>query len=392
MAPRCSAIPDGGYSAGGTLDVLDITDPAAPAFLWSASDTVTTAGKTYVMGRAQGAAFSPVVTAASGLKYAYFFATDNTNGTAGNGFNMYAVDAANGNVLWRYNHTYVNDTSHNDVPGTLTAVDAAGDNGPATKIFFGDIEGKVWAVDATAGTPATSVYDSAVANTSPNSLNYPIESAIVLYRDPTTAHLDVLGVTGGADWVPSTVISHVFKFDTFTSVGTDLLDLSAGERVYAVPTIYGNAAYIITSTGNLQGSTGTDFSNTGGNLIRINLGSAGGSTTLATVKAGASEVGVDSAGNVVAVSTSGITQNANSGQDKSQPVIGLQNAGGKTMTVRSPPGSTCTERETQTQNANANANANGNANDRQPTPADAVPQRPGGAYARLRRDGQRLGH
>jgi hypothetical protein len=106
-----------------------------------------------------------------------------------------------------------------------------------------------------------------------------------------------------------------------------------GERVYAVPTIYGNSAYLITATGNLQGVTGTDFSSAGGNLVRINLGSAGGSTTLATVKAGASEVAVDSAGNVVAASTSGLTKNANAGQDKSQAVVSLQNVAAKLVTV-----------------------------------------------------------
>ncbi len=60
------AIPDGNY--GGTLDTIDITDPLNPAFLWEGTDTVTASGKTYVMGRAQGAAISPVTTT-PGLRF-----------------------------------------------------------------------------------------------------------------------------------------------------------------------------------------------------------------------------------------------------------------------------------------------------------------------------------
>src|SRR5207244_2240892 len=76
------AITEGGYT-GGTLDVLDVTDPTNPGFLWEGADTVTVNNKTFVMGRAQGAAISPVMTA-TGLAFAYFLATDNTNGNAGN--------------------------------------------------------------------------------------------------------------------------------------------------------------------------------------------------------------------------------------------------------------------------------------------------------------------
>ena len=125
------AVPDYGYS-GGTLDVLDVTNPTNPIYLWTASDTYSVSGKSYVMGRAQGAAISPVMTA-SGVKFAYFVLTENTNGTWGNGFNLYALDAGTGSVLWRFNHTYANDTTHNDVPGVAAIIDDAGDGGPVNK-------------------------------------------------------------------------------------------------------------------------------------------------------------------------------------------------------------------------------------------------------------------
>jgi hypothetical protein len=326
------AIPDGNY-AGGTLDVIDVTDPTTgqPKFLWEASDSFTANSKTYVLGRAQGAAISPILTH-SGVQYAYFVATDNTNGNAGNGFNVYALDAGTGTVIWRYNRTYPNDTTHNDVPGTAAVIDSAGDGGPVNHVWFGDVEGKVWDVNAITGT-ATMAYDAAQANGQTNSINYPIESAVVLYRDPGSQDLDVLGVTGGADWVPSTTLSQVFRYDTKTAKATNVATLAPGERVYAVPTIAGNQAYIITSLGQLQSAIGNAFTSTG-NIIRINLGSTGGTTTLATVKQGAGEVAVDSNGNVIAASATGITQNGNAGRDQSQAVTSLQYLQSKLLKVR----------------------------------------------------------
>jgi hypothetical protein len=324
------AIPDGGY-AGGTLDVLDVTDPTSPKYLWTASDTYTSGGKTFVMGRAQGAAISPVMTTA-GVRFAYFLATDDTNGSAGNGFNLYALDASDGSVLWRVNKSYANDTTHNDVPGAVAVIDDAGDGGPVNKVYFGDLEGKVWSVNAADGSSATAVFDAAATYLPANSVNYPIESGLVLYRDPTTAHLSTVGVTGSADWVPSTTLSKVFKVDLQTHAATTLTTLAAGERVYAVPTIANNSVYFITSVGNLQTAIGSSFTSTG-NLVRIELDNAPQVTTLATVKQGASEVAVDAGGNVIAASATGITE-VGKGSADAQATVALQNLAARPITVR----------------------------------------------------------
>jgi len=327
------AVPDYGYS-GGTLDVLDVTDPTNPIYLWTASDTYTVSGKSYVMGRAQGAAISPVMTA-SGVKFAYFVLTENTNGSWGNGFNLYALDAGTGSVLWRFNHTYANDTTHNDVPGVAAIIDDAGDGGPVNKVYLADIEGKLWQVNASDGTSGTAVFDAAAKYATSTSINYPIESGIGLYRDPTNSHLSAVGVTGGADWVPTATLSQVFKVDLSVSpvTATTLTTLASGERVYALPTISGNSVYFISSLGSLQSAIGNSFTATG-NLVRISLGSTPTVTTLATVKQGASEVAVDGGGNVIGVSATGITQNGNSGADKSQATVKLQNASAKPVRVR----------------------------------------------------------
>ena len=200
------------------------------------------------------------------------------------------------------------------MPGTVAIIDDAGDGGPVNKVYFGDLEGKVWQVNATTGGNSSAVFDAAATYLPATSVNYPIESGIVLYRDPTSSHLSALGVTSGADWVPATTLSKVFKLDLQAAPPTSstLATLASSERVYAVPTIAGNNAYFITSLGNLQSSIGSSFSATG-NLMRVDLGSTPSVTTLATVKQGASEVAVDSSGNVIAASATGITQNGNAG-------------------------------------------------------------------------------
>jgi hypothetical protein len=132
--------------------------------------------------------------------------------------------------------------------------------------------------------------------------------------------------------VPSTTLSRVFKVDLQTGVATTLTTLGVGERVYAVPTVSGNSVYVITSIGNLQTAIGNSFSATG-NLIRIEVDSAPSVTTLATVKQGASEVAVDSSGNVIAASATGITQISRGAADK-QSTTALQNAAAKPATVR----------------------------------------------------------
>jgi hypothetical protein len=328
------AIPDNGY-AGGTLDVLDVTDPANPLFLWEASDSTTIGGKTYVMGRAQGAAIAPVMTT-SGVKFAYFMVTDNTTGTAGNAWNAYAINAEDGTVIWRAQHLYAYDTTHNDVPGTIAVIDDVGDGGPVNKVYFADLEGHVWRVSAIDGSGATSVFDAPTLYATASSINYPIESGISLYRDPTNQHLSALGVTSGADWVPAATLSKVFKIDlaaTPSPTSTTLTTLASGERVYAVPTISGNNAYFITSNGNLQSAIGNSFTATG-NLMRVDLGNTPSVSTLATVKQGAAQVAVDASGNVIAVSATGITQNGNSGVDNSQSTAALQNLAAKPIQVR----------------------------------------------------------
>ncbi len=238
-------------------------------------------------------------------------------------------------IIGGFNHLYTNDTTHNDVPGMMSVVDSTGQSGPADKAYFGDIEGKVWGVPAPTGPVglAVPIYDASLAHGFSNSINYPMESGIVLYRSPTNDQLSLVTATGGADWVPSTTLSYVVNINLQTSVATNLFSLPVGERVYAAPTVFGNNVYFISSAGNIQvGIVSSLASN--GSIYRIDLGGTNTTTVLASVKQGASEVAVDANGNVLAASVSGITQNANAGVDNSQTVYKLQSTTPKSLVVR----------------------------------------------------------
>ena len=265
-----------------------MTDPTAPKYCGRRATPFTSGAKTYVLGRAQGAAIGTINTTA-GVKFAYFLLTDNTNGTWGNGYNLYALDANDGSVIWRVNKTYLNDTTHNDVPGVAAIIDAAGDGGPISKVYLADIEGKVWAINAGDGSSPTKIFDAATKYATSTSINYPIESGIALFRDTTAAHdLSIMGVTGGAglgavDDVQRGVQARSRTHPRHVNGDADDAGHAGDQRARLCATDdRGNNAYFITSIGNLQSSIGNSFTATG-NLMRIDLGT-NASSTLAVVK------------------------------------------------------------------------------------------------------------
>jgi hypothetical protein len=333
--------PQGTFTSVGTVDVLDVTDPASPRWLWTASPTPVGA---YKMGTAKGSAFA-TLSLPTGPTYSVVVATNNqgtgTCGTLGcNGVNVYALDASTGNKLWEWNHLSTQTTPPantqqvpNDVPGPPSAVSSAGQSGPADQIFLGDIDGNVWKLSAASGT-GTKIFTGGSGQ--------PIESGIALFRDNnactgSVCDLDVLWVTGGADWVPTSALSNVYVADTFTGQLKPPLTLQAGERVYAAPTFAGNDAYLITSFGQLSGNLGSTGTQPG-YLRRINLAGAAGagstlsSQTVTSVNKGASEVAVASDGSLIGASAIGMTRLTNAGRDTRSTALNNQVA--KPFTVK----------------------------------------------------------
>lgn len=301
------AVTNGAY--GGTVDVIDITNPLTPAWLWTGAKS--TGGGAYVMGAATGVAFG-MIQGTNGPQSVIYIATKNA-GTSPNGFNLYALDAGTGAAVWEWDHAYsrhIPSTATlvpNDPPGIPAGVNTTGDGGLDNWVFFGDLDGKIWAIDATKGTaPSSPIYDAGADG-------YPINAGVATYRDKTTGHVAVVAATGGKDWVPASYVEYTVAVDTSNSAQLFKTNFVAGERVYAAPTIWGNDVYFITSMGNFAGNIANSVTDAG-NLQRVNL-TSGSRTVLAAVKKGSSEVDLDTSGNVVAASAAGETQNANASKD-----------------------------------------------------------------------------
>ena len=157
-----------------------------PEFLWEARDTITISGKTYVMGRAQGAGHLAGDDRLAGSSSPSSSPPTTPTATAATASTCTRSTPATA-LSCGANHTYANDTTHNDVPGTIASIDAAGDAGPATKVYFGDLEGKVWAVDAATGLNSTTLYDAAAGHTArPTRSTIPSRAAWSSTAIPTT--------------------------------------------------------------------------------------------------------------------------------------------------------------------------------------------------------------
>ena len=313
------AIPNGAF--GGTVDVLDVTDPQNPAYLW----TATSPGTSYAMGAANGATFATI---SDGLKprTVLLMATNNA-GNGGNGFNLYALDAGNGGVVWQWNHLY---TRHipstvtlvpNDIPGVPTTADTTGDGSVADRVYFGDLDGRIWEVVAGTGTaPGSALYDAGADG-------YPFAASVSQFRDATSNDLSIVGVTSGADWVPSTIAAFTVAVDAqhhvSGSTGPGVVAwktvLSAGERVYGAPTVAGGDVYLMSSFGNLRGDVGPTVTDAG-NLRRLSLGN-GAITFTSAVGKGASEVAVGNDGTLVAASVGGENIITNPGRNPVGPAL-----------------------------------------------------------------------
>ncbi len=314
-------------TGNGTVDVLDITNPDSPQWMWTASDTACSGG--CVLGASRGAAWGRVQNV-SGPEYALYVTTNNqlANGSTaanGSGLNVYSLDASHGTVLWRYNYTYIERIPGSGTPGTLVqndvppppaVVSLQGDTGIIDSVFATDMDGNIWKLDAGKGTQ-TLIYPTSGAGTAAQ--GNPIETGVAIFRNSGTPHdLAVIGVTAGADWLPFSQVSKVLMVDVSTGANfRSMLDgtpisLPVGEHVYAAPTVKGDDVYIITSTGYFKGDIGGSYTDSG-YLRRINLAN-GTDTQLAKVDKGASEVTVSADGSsVIGASDNGLTQVSNSG-------------------------------------------------------------------------------
>jgi outer membrane protein assembly factor BamB len=263
------------------------------------------------MGTANGASMATIADGGIGRRQVVMVATNNA-GSAGNGVNLYALDAGTGAVVWQWNHLYtrsVPDTATtvpNDPPAVPSVANVRGDGAADDRVFLGDLDGRLWSFDAGKGT-ATVLYD-------PGTDGYPIAASVALYRTSDEARrLAALVVTGGRDWVAPDSIQRVISVDVTAGSVLFSLELAGGERGYAMPTVAGDDAYLVTTFGNFVGNISGTAHNPG-NLIRLNL-STGTVTAVTAMTKGASEVAVGVDGEVFVANAGGATRSENVGHD-----------------------------------------------------------------------------
>ena len=148
------------------------------------------------------------------------------------GIVVHAIDIATGQKLWKWKHPYVNDSgatgyrmADNSVPANVTV---RGGTEGASIVYIGDMEGRLWELDASTGQSLTAFRDSGTCTgpacnfaafdtlktpgtSSTPPLPQPITSNINITRMPSTAtgplanyvNEDIaVFATAGADWVP----------------------------------------------------------------------------------------------------------------------------------------------------------------------------------------------
>ena len=219
---------------------------------------------------------------------------------------MYALDAQDGSVIWRFNKTYANDTTHNDVPGVAAIIDDAGDGGPVNKVYFGDLEGKVWSIDATdrhAGDGDLRRRRRSTCRPTRSTIRSRAAWCSTAIRPTRTS--TSLGVTGSADWVPSTTLLAGVQGRPVDEHGDDADHARHRRARLRGADGVGQQRVLHHRRSAACSRRSAPASRATGNLMRIDLGNTPSVTTLATVKQGASEVAVDANGNVIAASAVG---------------------------------------------------------------------------------------
>jgi hypothetical protein len=279
---------------------LDITDPEDPLVVWERT----------MPGKGMNVALGPVQVG-SVTKYVAF-ATSN-KGSAASGIYVSAIDMADGSEIWNFDHTYPSlartvgpDVPKSGIPAGPSAFDLDNVN-LLTHLVVPTLYGDVWVFDTSDG--------SNVFGTQPmfrfSTNHHPIGASAAIFRDAGNTFHIVIGSGGYADpislttWSPAGHTQYVVSMsmdlpvadapldETTASPFRDfLIDLGAGNRVFAAPTIAGNELFIVTDSTDVNNLAAYGLGTATGSLNRYSLtdGSAKGAATV--LAGGASAVDV----------------------------------------------------------------------------------------------------
>jgi hypothetical protein len=273
----CGQGPGSGSVAGGGKNfyfALDVTDPENPLPLWELTD-VDTMGETWsvpVIGR---------VTKDGGQKWVAFMGSGYDNNPdpgmdLGNVF--YAVDLGTGQIFWTHTaadadtSTSVANGNHNipnAIPGSPALVDI-GQNGTTDRVYFGDLDGRLWKVDVSDGFADMDSWTAEAIYTDPD--HFPIITKPAVWMNSTvqTAAPRIYFGTGGDDACPGTssyafiaLIDQGATAEIEWFIGTPdaggvrpdekhITDFLPGEKIWADPKIADYTVYFSTLMGSIE--------------------------------------------------------------------------------------------------------------------------------------------
>jgi hypothetical protein len=287
----------GKYGASPSVIAMDITDPTAPTLLWEKTRADTGLS---LLGSGMRASMGVVKNAAGVLTPVVFAATNKKVNTAAipaehGGIQAYAFRLDTGALLWQFSSDYSG--SQNDLPGAITAIDKD-QNGYEDTVLIGDMDGRLWELNALTGANVNGVGIPLFAQSTPfkpplgglvsnAGVNYPIAASPSITVDKNNHLLAVFG-TGGTDWAPADAahIHSIIAIDMTekqSSPGVTngagyvawQIALGVGEKSYGSPTIAHNSVYVATAYGTMESANPSDdLASSGGqsgNLRAINL-------------------------------------------------------------------------------------------------------------------------
>ncbi len=221
----------------GVIFAMDVTDPYNPKVLWEKTFPAENMGKS--KGPAIGHIFKD-----NDVKTWVFITTNfgskepDANGSYG--IKAFAIDILTGSIEWKFSKTYTgNAVNINEVPHIPALMDYNND-GMVDFVVFGDMQGRLWMLDAKTGQTVTSsgnpIFETYTAG---NEGSEPIAGGVSIFNNWL-----IFG-TGGANFASDTGTYHLYALRV--SPNGDILDkqiyqLKQGEKVWNAPVIdrYGN--------------------------------------------------------------------------------------------------------------------------------------------------------
>jgi hypothetical protein len=251
----------------GVVFALDVTDPRAPRLLWE------TALAGIGLGRSRGAAIGRgsewsdappriYLTAGTATGVASDGSIDPANGSLG--VLACALDIADGTPLWRFAAPYPGPAAGLAEPPSLPAVMIAASSGGIDGLVFGDLAGRLWALDPENGVPrgAGPLWQSPGGTDEPIGAGLTVRNRLVLFG------------TGGVETAAADRSYAVYAVEILPT-GARLLwthPLERGEKLWGAPSFdrFGRAFF----------GVGTDQADAGRLLVVAADGTLAGSVVL----------------------------------------------------------------------------------------------------------------